>query len=232
MKQVRLLSVSFDTTIPAYETPAFRGAVIEKVGLEKDLFHNHNNDPDEKADYHYRYPLIQYKRNRSRPTIVFIEEGLENASYFFSQPNWELTFAGKTRQLSVDTMTVRPYQFGIDGVEHHYSIRNWIALNGDNYQKYKEMDSMIERIQLLENILKGNILAFASGVKYRIPEQIEITICEMHHEKMIRVNKNNMLTFNIDFKTNTKIPPFVGLGRCSSLGFGVTRINRHVTQKS
>ncbi|MCB9293454.1 MAG: hypothetical protein H6559_10065 [Lewinellaceae bacterium] len=33
MKPVRILSVAFDTEIAAHETPAFRGAVIEKVGL-------------------------------------------------------------------------------------------------------------------------------------------------------------------------------------------------------
>lgn len=61
MKQLRLISVTFDTEIAPYETPAFRGAVIEKVGYEREHYHNHNNDPEADIRYHYRYPLVQYK---------------------------------------------------------------------------------------------------------------------------------------------------------------------------
>ena len=95
MKPIRILSVTFDTEIAAHETPAFRGAVIEKVGLEHELFHNHNNDPQARVAYHYRYPLVQHKRWRRKPSIVFIDKGVDQAQHFFMQPDWRLDFAGR-----------------------------------------------------------------------------------------------------------------------------------------
>ena len=109
MKQVRILSVAFDTEIAAHETPAFRGAVIEKVGLEHELFHNHNNDPSAKVAYHYRYPVVQYKRQGRRPSIVFIDEGVGQAQHFFMQPDWSLEFAGRRYNASISDLKVRTY---------------------------------------------------------------------------------------------------------------------------
>jgi hypothetical protein len=41
MKTIRILTVIFDTEIFPFETPAFRAAIIEKVGRENILFNNH-----------------------------------------------------------------------------------------------------------------------------------------------------------------------------------------------
>ncbi len=67
MKKLRLLAVSFDTHISPWELKQFRGAVSQKVGLEHEWFHNHDNSGEEQDSpsygrprYHHRYPLIQY----------------------------------------------------------------------------------------------------------------------------------------------------------------------------
>ena len=60
-KALRLLSVTFQSTIEPWELPQFRGAMAHKVGLEHEWFHNHNNEDPDKPKLHYRYPLIQYK---------------------------------------------------------------------------------------------------------------------------------------------------------------------------
>jgi hypothetical protein len=64
MKTIRLLRVEFDAPLKPYEVPAFRGAVVAKVGREHDLFHNHLDD----TRYAYRYPLVQYKSLYERAT--------------------------------------------------------------------------------------------------------------------------------------------------------------------
>ena len=56
VKNIRILHVIFDSNIMPYEVPAFRGAIIKKVGQENILFHNHLNG----NGFLYKYPLIQY----------------------------------------------------------------------------------------------------------------------------------------------------------------------------
>ena len=153
MKQVRILSVAFDTEIAAHETPAFRGAVIEKVGLEHELFHNHNNDPSAKVAYHYRYPVVQYKRQGRRPSIVFIDEGVGQAQHFFMQPDWSLEFAGRRYNASISDLKVRTYDLGVTGQPHYYTLRNWAGLNQENYERFSQLESLAEQIKMLENIL-------------------------------------------------------------------------------
>lgn len=58
MKKIRTLTIIFEGEIKSYEIPAFRGAVIDKVGQENIIFHNHLND----NEFIYKYPLIQYKQ--------------------------------------------------------------------------------------------------------------------------------------------------------------------------
>lgn len=57
MKKIRTLLVKFDNELEPWEVSAFRGAIVEKVGREHLLFHQHVQD----NQYLYRYPLIQYK---------------------------------------------------------------------------------------------------------------------------------------------------------------------------
>ncbi|NJL75795.1 MAG: hypothetical protein HC892_13005, partial [Saprospiraceae bacterium] len=77
MKKLRLLTITFDTEIKPYETPAFRGAVIERVGIQHTWFHNHQIDPDTDHQYYYRYPLVQYKCNRKQPVLMFLDKAVE-----------------------------------------------------------------------------------------------------------------------------------------------------------
>ena len=56
-KNIRTLTVIFDTEIRYKEIPLFRGAVINSMGDKANLlYHNHTGDDT----LRYYYPLIQY----------------------------------------------------------------------------------------------------------------------------------------------------------------------------
>ncbi|MCB0551662.1 MAG: hypothetical protein KDD19_29115 [Phaeodactylibacter sp.] len=221
MKQVRILSVAFDTEIAAHETPAFRGAVIEKVGLEHELFHNHNNDPSAKVAYHYRYPVVQYKRQGRRPSIVFIDEGVGQAQHFFMQPDWSLEFAGRRYNASISDLKVRTYDLGVTGQPHYYTLRNWAGLNQENYERFSQLESLAEQIKMLENILAGHILGFANGVGHRFRRRFDLSILHILGRRFRPFEGVGMLTFDLRFKADVLLPGYVGLGRGVSRGFGV-----------
>lgn len=221
MKQVRLLSVSFDAEIAHYETAAFRGAIIEKVGQERELYHNHNNAPDAKAPYHYRYPLVQYKRQRKKPSIVFIEKGVNEAQYFFAQPNWELNFAGKAYQATVSDFKVRKYDVGVVEQEKYYTLRRWAALNQDNFARYIKLESDEKRKQFLERVLVGHILSFGKGINYRYQRKFDLEITEILKEQIIPFERVSFMTFDIRFKANISLPNLISLGKGAARGYGI-----------
>lgn len=224
MKPVRILSVAFDTEIAAHETPAFRGAVIEKVGLEHELFHNHNNDPSAKVAYHYRYPLVQYKRQRRKPSIVFIDKGVDEAQHFFMQPDWELTFAGRHYNASISDLKVRTYHLGVTDEPHYYTLRHWAALNQENYEHFSRLESLAEQVKMLEGILAGHILGFANGVGHRFRRRFDLSILHILGRRFQPFEGVGMLTFDLRFKADVMLPGYIGLGRGVSRGFGVVGV--------
>lgn len=223
MKQIRLLSISFNTEIKPYEIPAFRGAIIEKVGMEHEFYHNHDNNDDSKQNYHYRYPLVQYKQSGKQPMLVFVDKGVDAAQHFFVQSNWNLTFAGKPHQMEINEMHVKPYEIGVIDYEKKYSLTKWIALNEKNFQRYMALDNLIDKVKLLEEILVGHILSFAAGVGHRYAERIEVSIIEIYKRRYLPYERIKILTFDMSFKCNIQLPPFIGLGKGVSQGFGTLK---------
>lgn len=56
---MRSLTITLNLRMPAWEIPNLRAAIAERVGKEYELFHMHNNNPEENWDYHTHYPLMR-----------------------------------------------------------------------------------------------------------------------------------------------------------------------------
>jgi hypothetical protein len=236
MKKVRTLAVTFDTPLQPWELPRFRGAMAYKVGLEHEWFHNHNN---ETGGLHHRYPLIQYKafpHNGSfRPMLLCLEQGIEEAHHFFSQPDWSVDLRrGSGGDTAYETMPLRiaslqVQQYGLNAWDHdfHFRIHNWQALNSDHYRIYRDLDGVVERFSMLENVLANHMLSFARGVDWTVPERFEVKITKMISEKFVEYKGVKVLGFSLEFKTSLSLPEWIGLGKGSGVGFGVVRRQRN-----
>lgn len=223
MKELQIMKVVFDAHIAAHETPAFRGAIISKVGLDRDIYHNHDNNADSTKRYHYRYPLIQYRQDHRRPAMVFIEEGIPEARFLFAQPDWSLTFAGRTQAMNISDMQVRRYSFGVTPHHRYYMLYRWQALNESNFKEYMATESLADRLAQLQKILSGHIISFAKGVDYRIEERFDLAITDLVHTRTVRYEGVKVLAFDVRIKTNLLLPPHIALGKGVSLGFGEVR---------
>lgn len=221
MKTLRLLTIAFDTEIKAYETVAFRGAVIDKVGVEHEWFHNHNNDPNSDQRYHYRYPLVQYKRKRKQPMLVFIDQGVEEAQHFFMQQNWDMMIGENFHKMSISNMHVKTYQVGVYPETFRYVLRQWQALNDKNYAQYLQLESEEQQIALLKKILANHLISFAKGIQCQLQSRFELHHFRILKERHIKYGGVKVQTFDIAFSTNVLIPPYVGIGKGASRGFGV-----------
>ena len=222
MKKIRYLTIQFENEIEPWEIPAFRGAVIAKAGNEHILFHNHLND----REFLYGYPVIQYKRIGKCPMIVCLDYGTDEINHFFNNGNLEVNIGDRKINLVVHKLSLNQINLQVWEKSFSFKIRNWIALNQENYQKYALIKDDLGKIEFLENILKANIISFAKGVKWDIDKQISLRIDRIVSSKQVPYKGTRLMGFDIDFRTNVFLPDFVGLGKGVSLGFGTVTVVR------
>lgn len=222
MKTLRTLFVKFDNTLQSWETPAFRGAVIEKVGRENILFNHHIDG----KQYLYRYPLIQYKSIRSHPAILCLGEGVEEIHKLFNKSTWEINLMGAKTDLVIDKLDLGNFTLNVWNKSYGYSLTNWLALSEENFAKYKALQTDIDRLEMLEKILTGNILAFAKGVDWHIDKEVKLRIGKIDKTKNLKYKNAHLLAFNLDFSSNVFLPNYIGLGKGASHGYGMVRMKR------
>lgn len=217
---LRLLSVAFDTPIHPWELPAFRGAVAAKAGYEHELFHNHNN---ETGGYHYRFPLIQYKHNHGRPMLVCLNEGIEELYHFFSQPDWTLNLNGRATPVRIHNLNVRQCSLEVSERHSRYHIRQWLALNEENYGLYMRLPGLPERLALLQQILQNQLVSLLHQLGHEKDGRVEVRVQHLKDERWVSYKGVKVLAFSLEFTCNMGLPDFVGIGKGCSIGWGVVR---------
>jgi len=219
MKNLRLLHVVFNTEIEAHEIAAFRGAIVEKVGAQHILFHNHLSD----SEFVQSYPLIQYKRVGRKPSVMCLEQGVDEIYHFFSNKVWNMTMAGRELNMSVSSLNLKEYTLRITRDILKYRISNWLALNKENYADFDKIEALTDRVTRLENILKGNMLSFAKGINWTIDQQIELKISNISSPKILSYKGVGLTGFDAEFTANIFLPNYLGLGKGVSHGFGALK---------
>lgn len=200
--------------------PAFRGAVIKKVGHENVAFHQHLSD----NKFLYRYPLIQYKQINRKAAIMCINYGVDEIHKFFEQTNRDLPVSGRVLDMSIDHLRMNNYTIRIAEQKTTYKLRNWIALNQANYIEYNRLTGVAEKALFLENLLKANILSFAKGIEWTVENPIEAKIQEITSSHTVTLKKQKVNAFDLLFTTNVFLPNYIGLGKSVSLGFGMVKM--------
>lgn len=218
--QIRFLRVVFSERLEPWEVPAFRGAIIAKTGQDNLLFHNHVND----NEFRYGYPLIQYKRIQGKAALVCLGAGVDEIHKFFSQPNWALRLSGRVLDVKIEDLRLQQYNLQVWDKVFYYRIQHWVALDQDSYRDYKALDSEMERLGLLESKLRGNVLSMAKGLGWHVAKPISCHLLGSPIVGNATVKGVKMMTFSGTFKTNVFLPPYIGLGKSASLGFGVISV--------
>lgn len=217
IKTIRTLVVQFSTPLQSWQISAFRGAIIEKVGREHTLFNNHLDE----NKFHYRYPLVQYKSIRKKPAILCLGDGVDEIHKFFNQPSWEINLNGERVVLEIERLDLKNFPLKMETQSQTYQLRQWLGLNTKNFKRYENLPDELDRLEMLEKILVGNMLSFAKGMDWYIEEEVKIRITKIQKTKMIKYKNTSLKAFDVEFKTNVSLPYYIGLGKGASKGFGV-----------
>ena len=217
---IKTLTILFSNKIAQRDLVSFRGAIISALSEKNVLFHNHLEE-----GFRYSYPLIQYKRICGKAAIVGIGEGTTILNEILSSGQITLKMKRKEIVFHVEEKIAEEVNVLFSTEMHSYQLHQWIPLNSENYEIYNSSESLAFRLTLLEKILVGNLISFVKGLGIHLDQQINVSITQLKHEKVIKYKEVGLTCFDITFKTNIVLPEHIGLGKSSSTGFGVLNKN-------
>ena len=172
-------------------------------------FHHHSESS-------YHYPLIQYKRVDKKIAIVgignyaeIVEKNMADIDHITTETQ---KIPVQNIQISRTTFTQKYGLFG------YRFVSPWIALNKQNYEKFKTLHGEQRKVEL-ERILVGNILSLYKGLGIRLENRIEAKI-QKQFIKKITAHSNPFVGFYPHFVSTTNIPDNLGLGKSVSKGYG------------
>lgn len=215
-KVVTTLVARYDTEIAEREIPFLRGAVIQAAGRDNILLHNH---VDEKL--RYSYPMVQYKRLDGRAAIVCINTGLEAVHDIIALDLPQVRLGRRITALPAPTLELEETEVALTDEMHTYQATRYFPLNQDNHRRYNATDSIVERYRLVEQCIVGNILSFAKGIGVFFDGTVTVQLVAVSHTELHDFKDIKLRGFDLVFKTNVRMPSYIGLGKHASLGAGI-----------
>jgi Cas6b C-terminal domain/Cas6b N-terminal domain len=217
---IKLLRVAFEVRATIEEIPAFRGAMIAKVGANKEnlLFHNHLDDDE----FHYEYPLIQYKSLHNKFAVLCLGDGVEEIHKFFAQPDWTFQI-GRRKDIAVkiSSLDISQPTLGTKKGKLRYRISHYLALGSENYSVFKKLFRLADRAAFLEKCLYTHIHIFLKKMNFQPEKPLEVGLLEIHGTHLIHYKGVDLLAFDLEFEANVFLPNEIGLGRNVALGYGL-----------
>ena len=217
MRKIKILNVRFNNELRNDEVGLFRGAVLAKLQEASSvLFHNHLG-----TNFRYSYPLIQYKRQGGKASIVCLEEGTEAIGELFASSDFFFWIGRRTVRMEIASITARQVLVQLWDTLFVYRLNRWLPLNEENYRVYQTLEGLADRYVFLEKKLIGNILSFAKGMDIYFENRVVCKIVEVEEPYWVSYKGVRMMAFNLCFKSNISLPEGIGLGKGVSLGNGI-----------
>lgn len=217
MCKLPTIVIQFDNVIESKALPYFRGAVIASLEKKDILFHNHDEDK-----LRYSYPLIQYKRIHKKAAVMGIGKGVEVISQLLIARDFNYQIGNEQVEMRIEAVDAYDNEITLsEDASYRYRLQNWLPLNSSNYAQYQNSESLVERIQILERVLIGNILSFLKGIDIHLEEQLTVHITDIAGQRAVTYKKVKLMAFDIEFKANITLPQYIGIGKNASIGCGV-----------
>lgn len=212
-----ITSVTYNGKLRTGEEQMFRGALLKVVGAEAaSVLHNHVGE-----GLRYAYPLVQYKVIDGKATVLGIGTG--GTAVRDLPRNCELMIGKQPREFHLDNIIIEPYEPSIADEPKMYHITRYLPLNTENIKEYDSLPALTDRICFLENIINANILAFFKGIDYHCNVQIQTAISSIDRLYDLYYKGVRFKSYDMTFITNVMLPNGIGLGKSSSVGFGVIK---------
>lgn len=195
-----------------------------------------NRFPDEILLHHhmegkllYTYPRVQYKIIEGTPLIVGVMEGAkvvkkitDDIEEIVMDKNVYKVRGIQINQINDDFKKTRK------NIKYKF-ITPWLALNQDNYERYRSINDWKERKKMLNNILVGNIFSICKSFGYEVIGKLYSH--SLLHHNIVKYKAIPHTGFTGEFKINFFLPDYIGIGKGVSHGFGTIKKVREYDRK-
>lgn len=211
------LNISLSRYLKKNDSKKIRG-YLGNIFWEDSYAHHHKID----GSLIYKYPCVQYKVINGSWLLIGFNKGLDIIKNTFNDLK-SINIDGKLEEIFGKGLESYTTSFSISSEQLQYQfLTSWLALNEENYERYKKLQTRQERKELLKKILVGNIISMSKSLGYTVPEIIKADIINF---RRIRTSLKGtpMLGFLGTFKVNFEIPDYWGIGKSVSRGFGTVK---------
>lgn len=217
MTQTLTTTIRFpEISLATRDAHKLRGYFGDYFKEHSPLLHNHYEDGSSR----YRYPLVQYKVIDQVPTLLGVNDGAELLTSLFLKIS-QLDIGGEIYPVHSKNIAQQQTQVGVVDELNNYRFSNyWMALNTDNFKQYIKINEE-EKRQLLNQVLRNNLLSFFKGVGIWVEEKIMAR--GNFRERTSKFKDQKMMVFEGDFVGNVALPELVGLGKSVARGFGAIK---------
>ncbi len=218
--QVHRLRLCTDIPLRANNIPNFRGAVVEMIGRDHELFHNHNNSQAASARFKYAYPLIQYRIEDGKASIYFFQEATKQVQLLMPHIGKEIKINGKKYAFNVSDLSGRTTELYRTEEMQAYELQNWLALNQKNHAEFVKLTRLTNRIQFLEGRIASHVIGMAKKLNWQIQGRFDIHINDWIMPEKRFYKSMPMQLFNLRFSTNLNLGSELAIGKGVSRGYG------------
>ncbi len=217
-RYIETLLVRFKNSISHDELPFLRGAIVNAIGRENILLHNHKDN-----GLRYSYPLIQYKRIGGHAAIMCMAEGVKVIDKFLESNN-KCVNIGRRENINLEVINIdrEVFHIGITEEDNIFSLRKYLPFNQENYAQFENADGIIAKYTIIEKCILGNILSLAKGINVYFEKEIYAKLQNLSTPHYYKFKNINMIGFDAIIKTNVSLPDYIGLGGKVSFGYGTT----------
>jgi hypothetical protein len=185
-------------------------------------FAEHPALPDNPPErFIYRYPAIQCKQVKGELMLIGICQG---AGFLLqmAEGDPEITMGNNRCAIASRDTEIRDEEFGITGGMYEYEfLTPWLALNQQHAKKFYDLNGKPVRDAFMQRILTANLNTLVKSLDY-IPT--EAPTCTAHVRfRREQIDCKNVMVFLGKFRTNLRIPDYLGIGQSVSQGFGTLR---------
>lgn len=218
---MRILTLSLSIPLHAGDIPAFRGCIIDIVGQEQELFHNHDNTLEDTDHYHWGYPLVQYQARRGQATLVGIDAGADALQQvLIPKLPGQLQIAGRTHWLTGLQMNEHHHHWQLLDEPQQYGLYGWLALNKANYEDWKSNTLPEARQSILERALTGHLRVLAKAVGIQELNQVVGRVVQVDNQKRAAFHGTQLVRFHALVASTLSLPHGIHIGRAAAFGFG------------
>lgn len=219
MKTIHLTTIQFpEVKLQTRDAHKLRGYFGNLFKEHSPLLHNHY----ENGAFRHRYPLVQYKVLNGIPSLVAAEEGANLITSLFLKIN-QLQIDGQVYEVHAKNIASSNQTIGYTDELKEYRFETlWMALNQENYRKYRDLDQLGQNT-MLNKILIGHILSFYKQMDHFLESNQRLLAKTKVRVKSTQFKEQKMMAFSGNFVVNAVLPDNIGLGKAVSRGFGTIK---------